>query len=1306
MKLFNKTSHFINSFIIVLIAVVCAVYYYYKDIEKSFIDKIENGLKSISSLKVHQIEQWKNERLGDASLYYQNEDFSMHLRKYLESKNDIDSRTKVKVWLNKLRNAYEYSKISIYNTSFDEILSVSKGEITDSKDQIKSLIESQKENTPQFTDFFKNPYNDKVYIAIAYPIYSDIKYNKLLGYLFMQIDPNEYLYPFLIYWPGNEKTGETLIIKKEKDSVIFINNILFLPNSAMNLRISLDKKEVPSVQAALGYQGLIIGKDYRGIDVVAYVRPVVCFPWFIVTKVDSSEILEPLRTQQKLIITLTLFLVSFFAVVLRYLWKRQRTKYFIEQYETEKALREKQELYKTLINSLPQRILFKDTDSRYVSCNYEHAKYLGILPHEIVGKTDYDFFSKEEADSYIKEDNKVIMTKKPLFLEEEVVEHGKIKTFYMIKLPVFDNDNKIIGILVIFEDITEQRRKENLLKKLNRVYSVLSNVNQSIVRIKEKKKLLNEICKIGVEYGNFLFTCIGFLSEDKNQVEIFSTAYFKNCFVREDYLKEIILSEKYGVKKQITQMNYYVFSSETLRDDPFLFKYFVECNIHSISIFPFKYNKTQIGFICFCAFEYDFFVEEEIKLLKELSADLGYALEFLSQEEELIQNYTKIKELYDRLEFSERLAHIAAWEYGLKTEKLVMSKEGFNIFGLDENEKGEIEIEKIENIISEKEKIKELFDILFKDNKVDFEFEIFLENKKEKKVLYIVAELVKDNKGNPHKIIGFIQDVTKLRKTEKELLESRNMFESIANTSPALLWMSGLDKGCTWFNDVWLNFTGKSLQEQLGDGWVKCVHPDDVEKCLSTYFDAFEKKETFEMEYRLRRYDGEYRWIIDNGSPIFDINNNFIGYLGSCIDITERKKAEEEIKILNAELESRIKIRTRELEELNLELQNQIEERIQIEQEIRKYADEVNDLYNNAPCGYHSLDKEGLIIRINDTELKWIGYSREEVVNKLHFTDIISEKSKKVFEKNFKEFLNRGWVNNLEFDVIKKDGSILPVMVNATAVRDENGNFIMSRSTMFDITEIRKSREIIELLNKDLAKRANELEIAYKELESFSYSISHDLKAPLRAIEGYAKMLLEDYSKNLDAEGLRFLNVICENTQRMNNLIVSILALAKVSKTNLNMVLVDMTSMVKKIFYELTDEEKRAKINFKVDDLHNTLADSVLIRQVWVNLILNALKFTKNKENPIIEIGSYLTDNSVVYYVKDNGVGFDNEYAHRLFVSFQRLHNENEYEGSGIGLAIVERIILRHNGKVWAEGKVNNGATFYFELPYTNENNL
>jgi len=1306
MKVFNKTSHFINSFIIVLIAVVCAFYYYYKDFEKSFIDKIENGLKSISSLKVHQIEQWKNERLGDASLYYQNDDFSMHLRKYLESKNDIDSKTKVKVWLNKLRNAYEYSKISIYNTSFDEIFSVSKGEITDSKDQIKSLIESQKENTPQFTDFFKNPYNNKVYIAITYPIYSDIKYNKLLGYLFMQIDPNEYLYPFLIYWPGNEKTGETFIIKKEKDSILIINNILFLPNSALNLRVSLDKKELPAVQAALGYQGLIIGKDYRGIDVVAYVRPVVCFPWFIVTKVDSSEILEPLRTQQKLIITLTLFLVSFFAVVLRYLWKRQRTKYFMEQYETEKALREKQELYKTLINSLPQRILFKDTDSRYVSCNYEHAKYLGILPHEIVGKTDYDFFSKEEADSYIKEDNKVIMTKKPLFLEEEVVEHGKIKTFYMIKLPVFDNDNKIIGILVIFEDITEQRRKENLLKKLNRVYSVLSNVNQSIVRIKEKKKLLNEICKIGVEYGNFLFTCIGFLSEDKNQVEIFSTAYFKNCFVREDYLKEIILSEKYGVKKQITQMNYYVFSSETLRDDPFLFKYFVECNIHSISIFPFKYNKTQIGFICFCAFEYDFFVEEEIKLLKELSADLGYALEFLSQEEKLIQNYITIKELYDRLEFSERLAHIAAWEYSLKTEKLVMSKEGFNIFGLDENEKGEIEIEKIENIISEKERIKESFNILFKDNKVDFEFEIFLENKKEKKVLYVVAELVKDNKGNPHKIIGFIQDVTKLRKTEKELLESRNMFESIANTSPALLWMSDLDKGYTWFNDVWLNFTGKSLQEQLGDGWVKCVHPDDVEKCLSTYFDAFEKKETFEMEYRLRRYDGEYRWIIDKGNPIFDINNNFIGYLGSCIDITERKKAEEEIKILNAELESRIKIRTRELEELNLELQNQIEERIQIEKEIRKYADEVNDLYNNAPCGYHSLDKEGVIIRINDTELKWIGYSREEVVNKLHFTDIISEKSKKVFEKNFKEFLNGDWVNNLEFDVIKKDGSILPVMVNATAVRDENGNFIMSRSTMFDITEIRKSREIIELLNKDLAKRANELEIAYKELESFSYSISHDLKAPLRAIEGYAKMLLEDYSKNLDSEGLRFLNVICENTQRMNNLIVSILALAKVSKTSLNMVLVDMTSMVKKIFYELTDEEKRAKINFKVYDLHNTLADSVLIRQVWVNLILNALKFTKNKENPIIEIGSYLTDNGVVYFVKDNGVGFDNEYAHRLFVSFQRLHNENEYEGSGIGLAIVERIILRHNGKVWAEGKVNNGATFYFELPYTNENNL
>jgi len=1306
MIIFNKTSHFINSFVIFVIVVVCAVYYYYKDVEKDFINKFENELKSISSLKLYQIEQWKNERLGDASLFYQNENFSMHLRKYIESKDDIGCKTKIKVWLYKLRKAYEYSKISIYSTSFDEIFSETKGEITQSKEQIKGLIESQKGDKPQFTDFYRNPYNGKIYIGITYPIYSDIKYDKLLGYLFIQIDPNEYLYPFLIFWPGNEKTGETLILKKEKDSVLFLNNIRFHSNSALNLRISLDKKEVPAVQAALGFQGLIFGKDYRGIDVVAYVRPVECFPWFIVTKVDSSEFLEPLRTQQKLIIILTLFLVSLLAVVLRYLWKRQRTKYFMEKYETEKTLRKEQELYKTLIDSLPQRILFKDTNSRYVSCNAEHAKFLGILPHEIAGKTDYDFFSKEEADSYIREDNKVIMTKKPLFLEEEVFEHGKIKTFYMIKLPVFDNDNKIIGILVIFEDITEQRRNEKLLKKLNRVYSVLSNVNQSIVRIKEKKELLNEICKISVEFGNFLFTCIGFLSEDESKVEIFSTAHIKNCYVKEDYLKEVILNEKYGVKKQITQMNYYVFSSETLRDDAFLFKCFVECNVHSLSIFPFRYNKTQIGFICFCAFEYDFFDEEEIKILKELSADLGYALEFLSKEEELIQNYTKIKELYERLEFSESLAHIAAWEYSLKTEKLVMSKEGFNILGLKENEKGEIEIEKIENIISEKKKIKESFDILLKNNKVDFEFEIFLENKKEKKVLYIVAELIKDNNGDPQKIIGFIQDVTKLRKTEKELLESKNMFFTIANTSPALLWMSDLDKRCVWFNDVWLNFTGKSLQEQLGDGWVKCVHPDDAEKCLSTYFDAFERRETFEMEYRLRRYDGEYRWIIDKGNPIFDLNNNFIGYLGSCIDITERKKAEEEIKILNSELESRIKIRTKELEELNLKLQNQIEERIQIENEIRKYANEVNDLYNNAPCGYHSLNKEGLIVRINDTELKWIGYSREEVVNKIHFVDILSEESKKVFDKNFTEFLNRGWVNNLEFDVVKKDGSILPVIVNATALRDDDGNIIMTRSTMFDITEIKNAREKIESLNKNLEKRAKDLEIAYKELEAFSYSVSHDLKAPLRAIEAYTKMILEDYSDKLDAEGLRFLDAICENTQRMNNLIVSILSLAKVSKTKLNMALVDMTSLVTKVFYELTDDKKRDKITFKVNNLHKTFADPVLIRQVWVNLISNALKFTKNKDNPVIEIGSYLTGNSIVYYVKDNGVGFDNEYAHRLFVSFQRLHNQNEYEGSGIGLAIVERIILHHHGKVWAEGKVNNGATFYFELPNTNENNI
>lgn len=219
-----------------------------------------------------------------------------------------------------------------------------------------------------------------------------------------------------------------------------------------------------------------------------------------------------------------------------------------------------------------------------------------------------------------------------------------------------------------------------------------------------------------------------------------------------------------------------------------------------------------------------------------------------------------------------------------------------------------------------------------------------------------------------------------------------------------------------------------------------------------------------------------------------------------------------------------------------------------------------------------------------------------------------------------------------------------------------------------------------------------------KEFESFSYSISHDLRAPLRAIIGFAKMLDEDYRNSLDAEGARILGVVQRNAYKMEILIDELLKLSRVGRKEIVKIVIDTPKLVHSTINEINNSLSH-KSTIQIGALLPSFADYALLSQVWMNLLLNAIKFSSKKETPFIEVGSYTTETHIVYFVKDNGAGFDMNYADKLFGVFQRLHKPAEFEGAGIGLALVQRIVSKHGGSVWAEAAVNEGATFYFSLP-------
>jgi signal transduction histidine kinase len=243
-------------------------------------------------------------------------------------------------------------------------------------------------------------------------------------------------------------------------------------------------------------------------------------------------------------------------------------------------------------------------------------------------------------------------------------------------------------------------------------------------------------------------------------------------------------------------------------------------------------------------------------------------------------------------------------------------------------------------------------------------------------------------------------------------------------------------------------------------------------------------------------------------------------------------------------------------------------------------------------------------------------------------------------------------------------------------------------------------------LEQKVEERTNELEVANQELESFSYSVSHDLRAPLRRINMFVQLFTERFSDKLDEEGLKLLNSITKNSAKMSQLINDLLAFARVGKLEMAKSEISMNAIVRSICQDVTKAEEKRKLDFRITTLPGIFADSVTMTQVWENLISNAVKFTRNKPAAIIEIGAEVKDNEVIYHITDNGSGFDMSAYSKLFTAFQRLHSTSQFDGTGIGLAIVERIISKHGGKVWATGKEDEGATFYFSLTLQNKEDI
>ncbi len=522
---------------------------------------------------------------------------------------------------------------------------------------------------------------------------------------------------------------------------------------------------------------------------------------------------------------------------------------------------------------------------------------------------------------------------------------------------------------------------------------------------------------------------------------------------------------------------------------------------------------------------------------------------------------------------------------------------------------------------------------------------------------------VLDTKGNPVGLFGIARDISDRNQAEEKLRTSEAKFRAVAELSPMAIYASsGSDQKATYVNEAFYKTFGFSTEDvpTVGDWWIKAF-PDEkyrqqvIDQWIHNIEQAGKNNSDVEaLECVCTCKDGSVKIIAWVGKTFGDEFWAF-GY-----DLTERKQAEEELiksKILLSDTERIGKVGGWEFNIDTLDM---------------TWTDEVYS--------------------IHEVELN----SDQNVEKGINF---YTPESRPVIEKAVQRAIEVGEPFDVELEIITAKGNRRNVHAIGKADLDNRRVYGFFQ----DITERKQAEEEIRKLNETLehkvTKRTAQLEESNKELEAFTYSVSHDLRAPLRHISGYVDLLNERFKDSLPVKGVHYLDTIADSSRQMGRLIDDLLQFSRTGRQEMHWGDIDMNILVKDVLGKMKQEISGRTIKWVIAPLPHVNGDYNLLQLVWINLLNNAVKFTGLKEKARIEIGFKAEINEYVFFVRDNGAGFDMKYADKLFGVFQRLHSSEEFEGTGIGLANVHRIILKHGGRTWAEAELDKGAAFYFSLP-------
>lgn len=525
--------------------------------------------------------------------------------------------------------------------------------------------------------------------------------------------------------------------------------------------------------------------------------------------------------------------------------------------------------------------------------------------------------------------------------------------------------------------------------------------------------------------------------------------------------------------------------------------------------------------------------------------------------------------------------------------------------------------------------------------------------------------------GEQH-VLAAVSDITLRKEAEIGLRQSEQRLRLALDAADAGTWEWYLETNENyWSDELWkLYGIEKKSAPPSFDAWKACVHPDDRERALAVLADAVTQESEFEFDWRVCLPETEApRWLLSRGQPILGKEGKPTHYIGIVVDISQRKRAEVELE----------------------------EHRNQLERQVEQRTIQLSTLYNQAPCGYHSLDRNGTFINVNDTELRWLGYEREEFVGRKTAIDIMSPASHEIFRTNFPKLLETGELLGLEFDFVRKNGSLLPILLQAKAVYDEQGQFLHSLSTIIDNTE-RKKTEAAWVAAREAAESANRAK------STFLANMSHEIRTPLGAIIGLSHIMKRGDIAPVQAD---YLAKIDSSANHLLGVINDILDLSKIEadKFVLDESDFDLPGAVANVVSMLHERAASKSIKLKVecDDFASLVhGDSTRFTQALLNLTGNAVKFTDHG-TIVIRVRQQETQNEQILVrveVEDSGIGIPNDDLARLFAPFEQVDasTSRRYGGTGLGLVITQRLAILMGGDAGVESALGQGSTFWFTV--------